>query len=430
MLRRYCCGLIIILFLSIPIVGQESIINRVELVGSLALVGSDYNIHTVDFETGETVQLTNDGASRARYEFPTWSRDGKLAYFCCSVRGSESPRLNVFVSENGSMSGDLFYNAEGERHVYAYWSPVTCSTEDCVDLAILIQNFSEPQLRVDLFNSASIANNERNLGVGTPFYFSWSPSGESMVMHRNNRLLQYYSVDTNEVVSAGIQSLGNFLSPGWSPKDNRIAFASTSEDSLSLLSIQEDNDVFNISAGIDGIISFSWSPNGQFIAYRYITRDIVSPVYIVNAINGELVAQSNVSGVFAFFWSPDSNKIAYITLSNPPGTFDIRNTGQIGRAYMMQSLEGLAWNVLNIADNTNTLMSSFVPTLEMQYLLTNFDQFAQSHSIWSPDSRYIVYGDIIDLDTASAVITVLDTDNSQLDTIAIQDGVFAVWSYE
>jgi TolB protein len=182
---------------------------------------------------------------------------------------------------------------------------------------------------------------------------------------------------------------------------------------------------------VDGVLSFSWSPDGKFIAYRYVTSDAISPVYVIDAETGDYISQSNVSGVFAFFWSPDSQKIAYVTLSNLPGSFDIRNDVSGGlTAYMVQDVEGFSWNILHVEDNTNMLLNSFVPTNDMQYLFTNFDQFAQSHRIWSPDSRYIVYSEVVNIDVITPQITLLDTSSGQIEPIYVADGLFAVWSFE
>lgn len=428
---RYVIVLCLLLSTTLAGIAQEFVINRVELVGQLAYIGNDYNVYTIDLIDGNISQLTTDGTRDAGYEFPMWAKDGQLAYFCCSVRGAEPPRLSVHISSDGIATGEVFSESFGERHVYAYWSPVQCNETDCVDLAVLVQNFTESLLRVDLYNSQNnIATGQRDLGLGAPFYFSWSPSGEAMVIHRNNQNLQYYSVVSNDTVNAVDESLGSFLSPGWSPTDDRIIFASASDNQQSEIMILEDNVERALSNEIDGILSFSWSPNGEYVAYRYITQDAVSPVYVLDVLSGELMSQSNVSGVFSFFWSPDSKKIAYVTLDNPPGTFDIhRDTGG-NTAYLMQTSDGLAWNILSIEDNSNILLNSFIPTTEMQYLLTNFDQFAQSHSIWSPDSQYIVYSEMTDIDEFQPHITLINTDEPNLESIQVAEGMFAIWSFE
>lgn len=410
-------------------IGQDVELDEMDLVGQLAFVGDDHNIHTMDLSTGETVQLTDDGTRRASYEFPTWSKDGQLAYFCCSVRGSEPPRLTVFISPDGVTSGEPYYSLDGARHVYAYWSPQTCITDDCVDLAVLIQQFSRSRLGVELLNSHDPEMERQDLGEGTPFYYSWSPAGDSLLIHRNNRLLQYYSVQSTDVDTAFEGDLGSFLSPSWSPVDDRILFA-TRADEMTRITVIDDEQQRDLVDGIQGIVSFSWSPDGEYIAYRVANRDAISAVYVVDAETGDTIARSNVSGIISFFWSPDSEKIAYITLSNPPGTFDINNETVGHVTYLTQLVDGFAWNILNIEDSSNLLSASFIPTISMQYLLTNFDQFAQSHSIWSPDSRYLVYSERGGSDGRESLVSILDTKNINDLPVNIARGGFAIWSYK
>jgi TolB protein len=428
---RYFIMLFVLLFASV-VMAQTSVINRTDIVGKIAYIGSDSNVYTLELTDGITTQLTEDGRRSARYEFPTWSRDGQLAYFCCSGAGMGRSQLSVHISNDAMSPSVVLSEASGERHVYAYWSPIACDTTDCVDLSVLVQDFRTPFLRVDLYNSTDTSEaGRRNLGQGTPFYFSWSPDGEAMVIHRNNNALQYYMMESSEIVDIDSGELGNFLSPAWSPVDDRILFATQADDNQSQLTVLDNDVMTTIGNPVDGVLSFSWSPDGKFIAYRYVTSDAISPVYVIDAETGDYISQSNVSGVFAFFWSPDSQKIAYVTLSNLPGSFDIRNDVSGGlTAYMVQDVEGFSWNILHVEDNTNMLLNSFVPTNDMQYLFTNFDQFAQSHRIWSPDSRYIVYSEVVNIDVITPQITLLDTSSGQIEPIYVADGLFAVWSFE
>jgi TolB protein len=240
--------------------------------------------------------------------------------------------------------------------------------------------------------------------------------------------LQYYSVASTATVDAVDEKLGNFLSPGWSPVDDRILFISLS-DGISRLTVL-NNDMQQILVdNLDGLISFSWSPDGQYIAYRVVDSNSVSSVHVINSETGELVAKSNVSGIIAFFWSPDSSKIAYITLSNPPGTFDINNKTSGNVTFLTQETDGLAWNILDISDSSNEIFASFIPTLDMQYLLSNFDQFAQSHSLWSPDSTHLVYSELTGIDSSDSLITILDVNDPNATPQSIAKGSFAVWSY-
>lgn len=426
----YGFSIIIILLATVSIIiAQDVEVESLGLEGKIAYVGDDFNIYTLNLLTSDINQLTEDGTRQAKYEFPTWSFDGQLAYFCCTVRGSSSPHLSIYLSTDGSSKSVQYYNHEGERHIYAFWSPATCKIENCVDLAVLIQDSLQSQLKVELFNSQNRQNGQRTLGNGLPFYYSWSPSGESLLLHRDNNLLQYYSVSSTDIVDAFDEPLGIFLSPSWSPVDNRILFASlSSTDESSLILLNNDNQQI-LADNLQGVVSFSWSPDGQYIAYRVANANSVSSVYVIDSENGDPVTRSNVSGVLAFFWSPDSSKIAYTTLSNPPGAYDINNQATGNVTSLTQVSDGLAWNILDIEDSDNTLLNSFTPTTSMQYLFTNFDQFSQSHNLWSPDSTYIVYSERTSIDSSESVITIINVNNPNITPFSVIGGSFAVWSY-
>jgi hypothetical protein len=67
----------------------------------------------------------------------------------------------------------------------------------------------------------------------------------------------------------------------------------------------------------------------------------------------------------------------------------------------------------------------------MGYLLQYFDQFSPSHRLWSPDSRYLVYSEIVEADGGFLPqISVIDVNQPASSPVKISDGVFAVWSYE
>ena len=119
--------------------------------------------------------------------------------------------------------------------------------------------------------------------------------------------------------------------------------------------------------------------------------------------------------VIAYFWSPDSSKLAYVTLSDTRGA--------------------LRWNILDVQDGARWPLVDFVPTPDQLSILQFFDQFAYSQSMWSPDSRSLLFaGSIVDEGISASLrlqpvsqIVVLDTEpNPTAQPIA--DGLLATWS--
>jgi TolB protein len=118
--------------------------------------------------------------------------------------------------------------------------------------------------------------------------------------------------------------------------------------------------------------AFVWAPVGDRLAFA--TRLPSAPVYqgleVVNS-DGTDRAQVTQEAVIAFFWSPDGKKLAFAVLD--------------------RQSEALAWHVADASGKNAKQVSAFLPSDEQLRLFFFFDQYAQSHGLWSPDSRYLVY---------------------------------------
>jgi len=267
------------------------------------------------------------------------------------------------------------------------------------------------------------------MGIGAPFYYSWNPSGTQIATHRNSGSVEIYDIQNEEFVAVLTENSGNFQAPAWSPVDDRILYGErNTENRTTNLVVVANGEAQTLVENLSGGVSFLWSPDGNYIAYRLANNEQISELVVIDALTGEMVASSGVSGVLAFFWSPDSQRIAYITLSTPPGTFSARAGSTRQFASYVQVETGLAWSVLDVAHDTNQFYSTFVPTPEMIYMLIYFDQFAQSHQIWSPQSDHIVYSERTDGTTS--LINILDVTQPDTVPISIANGKFAVWSFQ
>jgi hypothetical protein len=85
--------------------------------------------------------------------------------------------------------------------------------------------------------------------------------------------------------------------------------------------------------------------------------------------------------------------------------------------------------VYNLETEQDRGYTVFVPSFQMLYVLGSFNQYALSHSLWSPDSRYLVFADR-DKQLIQRV-WLLDTlaDNRSKPRL-VDEGTFGVWSWE
>ncbi|MGB1288419.1 MAG: hypothetical protein ACPG7F_17930, partial [Aggregatilineales bacterium] len=380
-------------------------------------------------------QLTDDGTSTRRYEWVTWSRNGQLAYFCCNLQFASDFETGAYVSTDGITPGEVILSGEGEPVIYAGWSPGLClGGNNCDALAMLINDLNTGALRVDVASRVDDNFSVNTIATGNPFYFTWSPGGDRMVFHRMGRDIDFFDVSSTTIEDAVQQtSSGLFQSPAWSPVDDRVLFAIPGEESgRSNLVVNNGSDNVILREEIPGTLSFLWSPDGNYVAYRVLSDGQYGRIFIVDAITGETIAESNLDGTLGFFWSPDSNRLAYLTVSASEGNFNASTESEgILISQTIQEPTGLSWNVLDVQANTNQVYPSFIPTREMIYLLTYFDQFAPSHRLWSPDSSHLVYSEVIGTgDDVETVITILDVIAANSVPLTIGHGSFAVWSYE
>lgn len=407
------------------------------LPGWLAYIGTDYNVNTISLADGNHTQLTDDAfvdqTAAGYYQWPTWSNDGRLAYFLTSIERGESgsvraAQLDVFISRDGLVAGNHAYTGINEVFQYAYWAPQDCdAVERCRDLAVLISGQREGTrgLFIELIRDSEADILSQSVGITTPpFYFSWSPDGRHMLWQRMTARLEIFDVPAQDIDETLAQAPGLFQAPAWSPVDDRLLFGIPGTSGrLTDLVILANQESQTVAADLAGPVAFAWSPDGNSVAYL----DQSGVLYAIDAVSGQALARSVTSGVLAFFWSPDSERIAYVTFSSPSGDSAGANSGSVHSASMFQGAPEIAWSVLNVMNQDTQRYGGFRPTTEMIYLLTYFDQFAQSHQVWSPDSNYLVYSQLTARD--QPVISVLDTSQADSVPFAIADGWIGVWSF-
>ncbi len=424
---RIAASVIALILLSITTTAQF----EPTIVGYIAYVGLDHNVYVLDNAQTPT-QLTLNADVTRRYQFPTWSTDGRLAFFCCDPAFAPEFSVQAFVASPDLTAAKLLYSADNEGYTYSYWSPGNCDAgPSCRDLALLISQPGQP-FRVELIRQNGSETTSRTVGSGAPFYFSWNRDGKQMLWHRNNQSISIYDASIDVSVNTLALSSGGLQAPAWSPVDDSAAVTvlEPAGTTLALIVISGDTSrvlvrgIPNAIRGLANVVALNWSPDGKFIAYRVINRFGASPVFVVDAVTGVTTSSTKEPNVLAFFWSPDSSKLAYVTPSAANGGAGMNST-LIASQPNIQPL--FDWSILNLSTGTTGLLTSFTPTLPMSYLLTYFDQFSQSHRLWSPDSRYLVYGETETGGTPS--VNIIDTSAPAPVPLSIATGEIGIWSF-
>lgn len=228
--------------------------------------------------------------------------------------------------------------------------------------------------------------------------------------------LEIYDAEAREVIETLPDVQGLQQAVDWSPVDNRLLTAVQNTRGLTDLVIIEEAERKILLSDVEDILAFEWSPDAESVA---VLDRVTGDLSVVNVSTGQqfpVPAQL----VLAFFWSPDSTRLAYLALSN---------SGNGGSARpVMQQTPTLRWFVYDFATAQNLALSGFIPTQEMVYYLSFFDQFARSHRLWSPDSRYLVYGEV--LTSGAQVVSLVDVQNPASAPVPIGDGSIGVFSWQ
>ena len=178
-------------------------------------------------------------------------------------------------------------------------------------------------------------------------------------------------------------------------------------------------------------MALSWNPTGDQLAFTNGSADthpFWGPLRVLDVAAGQtrLLARQTV---LAFFWSPDGRSIAYITLNGTiedEGINALAKTRHLAKwARPTQQTQGfLTLSVVDVASGQGLRLLNFEPTIVfLTQFLPFFDQYALSHSLWSPDSSALV---LPVREEDSNVILVVPTAGGQPFHLAEGDGAF--WS--
>ena len=367
--------------------------GEIDQVNRIAYVSPNGNLFTVDPDGSGLSQLTGNlqaqsdipeqsfgGDIQAQpfqmneyYTWPTWSADGtKLAVSKVTLE-TDASVISVEVMDLMTGRSETIYEnglaglvAEGAPH-YIYWAP----TGD--QLSFLA---STPE-GLSLFVWDGVTGNSPGvIDRGAPLYYQWSNDAQAMAIHLGPEIIWAKPL-TEDSLRESFRSLGNFRALAISPDGASLAYVDE-EDSEIALYISATN---NLNQGkklleVGPNAAFMWSPDGTQLAVadqsnpRVPLFDRLMLVPLDGGPVTTLTSNAGSSEVWAFFWSPAGDKLAWVSVNAQE-----------------QELE---WVVSPSDGSDNKRLFSFQPSSEVFIMLSFFDQYAYSHSPWSPDGKWLV----------------------------------------
>lgn len=363
----------------------------------LLVQGADGNIYLVSPDGAQRFALTDDGSASRVYAQPAWSADGsRIAWSKIDRRGSALVTSQYDGSERNEVRVPFapFYIAWSPRgDQLAYLSNWTVVEDPSIALRLVDVNGEESQAQT--------------LVDGQPLYFSWAPDGERLLTHIGNERVELQAVtgEQTPVVISG----GAFQSPQWAPDGESLVYALADALQQYLVVADLEGNLQQEITDFDGQITFAMSPDGAQVAYVASERDAgantLGPLYVVDMATQATRAITE-RPVVAFAWSPDAQKLAYLTLEP------------------LSNRVGMRWNAWD--GSQRTAYSIFSPTSTfLNNYLPFFDQYAQSHRIWSPASDALVYAGQQTDGRAGVWVQELAADQAPR---LVGPGVFASWS--
>ena len=395
----------------------------------IAYVGIDANIFTIAPDGTDSRRLTgniqagSEGVMLGRvlqqdsifYTWPTWSPDGKKLAVSQVVSGVSVPTVSLFILDASGAGLDKVYEneprsnpiiAQGIPH-YMYWSP---DSQRLAFIASTLQGLT-------MFIHTSGEGTTTIKGEG-PLYFRWSRDSQSILIHARDRLVTAAVPFTDELLELAPMN-PIFRAPDLSGDGTKGTYMSNVGQGFGLLvgdpksasDFQQVETVGNISALL-------WSPTGDSIAVadnRSPSSGFHDRLRIISA-DGSSSQTLAEEPILAFFWSPNGEKIAYVAI-------DARD-------------QSLVWKVVSVHDGEVWELVKFLASPELLAMLTFFDQYAHSHSLWSPDSSHLVFAGALGQQASqgngatptSSKIYVINTEPGSLSR-EVASGTLAFWSW-
>ena len=353
-------------------------------VDRIAFMTTDGELFLVNPDGSEQLKLAGDtqvpggplGAVMAQprdvsffYSWPTWSPDGKkLAASLVEVTGGQ-PEISVQVIDAATGAATTVFRnevpglvAENAPH-YLYWSP------DSRTLAVLA---STPQ-GLTLFAADTESLSEPTvIESGAPLYFHWGADGQSMLLHVGDEL-KFLTRPFGASSGQPIDPDPGFRVPALSPDGRYMAYMGTGTPAGSLL-IAETGATGTARNALDigSRAAFAWSPQGGDLAVADQQNSNAPTFDRLRVVPGDGGSIKTVAEgrIIAFYWSPNGKMLAWAGLDGGNREF----------VWWAAAVEGGEARELLRAQPSN----------DMLVTLSFFDQYAYSHSPWSPDSSCLV----------------------------------------
>lgn len=367
-----------LVFAALVLAASAALAHDASLPGKIAYVNQHGQLAVVDPHAGEPRLLTPIGTT---YRFPSFAPTGDGL----AAIGDRSRTGFVHVFEDEALRE--VYRSDEEKPIYLYWSPdggalSFIATRAETGLGLWIAERSGDALLV---------------ASGNPFYWSWSPDSTSFLAHvgltGDGARLAFGDRGGAGLAQEDLDPPGWFQAPGVAPSGRWIAYTVAAPGGqrrvVMMTHPQSREEPVRREFVHEGFAMLGWNPARDLLAVMAPSDPAphwFGPIQLLHARDGFLELLVDEVAL-AFFWSPDGSKLAYVT---PEPTEEVQQVV----APIYQGPVRLQLHVVYVdapeGSRVRTL-GSFTPSLAfVDGFLPFFDQYAQSHRVWSPASDALV----------------------------------------
>lgn len=359
-------------------------------VGKLSIIGPEEALYIARFDGSQPqIVLGTAGVAASPTQdapivrWPTWSRDGsKLAAMSFNIKGGKLAGSDIFVVGADGKNPVKVQDNISTQPVFHSWSP------DGNLLSLLVTGTSTLELKLlDASKGLNTVGNGRKIAEGSSIYTGWSPDSQQLLIHTSTSntasSLALLAAKDNQAQAIPLKTVpGAFRSPAFSADGARLAVAIRNPQSGGEeIEIQDKAGALTGKLEVGGSNAvFNWSPVDTRLAYSNLTSGssgLLRGLYLSDPL-GAAPTGGKFSGsqlvneqVAAFFWAPDGKKLAYLAFN--------------------EQTRLLAWKTYELDSKKTNQIVEWYPSDRWIQMLQFFDQYAQSNSVWSPDSKALVF---------------------------------------
>jgi TolB protein len=365
-----------------------------DLPGRLAILNAAGDLVTMDPDGSHELVLDEVEAGRSQVRQPTWSPDGRSVGW-----------VHVEITEAGALSAAVATSTgHGTRPTEARTAvvPFYLSWDPTSSRIAYLASPSEAAIELGILEVAGRSAGTP-LDTGQPLYLSWGPNGDQLLVHVGEDRLERLDLDGSLTTVA--ERPGTFSAPVWTADGRTFVYASIDAGDQRLVVRDAEAARERTLVPYDGLIAFVVSPDGDRIAFQVLEPERTLPLTVIDVGTGETVEITD-HAIASFFWSPDGERLLF--LDADPDTEQL-------------------WYRWGVWDGTSSFLTPrFVPSELIAFdYLQYFEQYAQSMSLWSPDSSAFAYPGTNEDGEEGIWIQSVRANRA---AVLVTDGDFVAWS--